>query len=64
MTDLKITLDAFGEEIAKAARTEATPLDQKLDAFKALTAYYALLLKRRKDGEEADEDEPSFWERQ
>ena len=60
MSDLKGTLDQFAEEIAQQARGEATPLDQKLDTFKALTTYYGLLLKRRKDGEDPDDDEPTM----
>lgn len=54
----------FDEELAKLAKSivqkaglDATPLDERVDAFKALTAYYALRLKH-KDGD--DEETAGF----
>jgi hypothetical protein len=58
-TDLKKTLDELGETLATAALLDATPFDQRLDAFKALTAYYALQLKR-KVSQDDDPDEPTM----
>lgn len=58
---LEKTLSDFALELAQAARLAATPLEQKIDTFKALTAYRALELKGRKGRDEDDEaDEPTM----
>lgn len=57
----------FDKELAKLAKTivqkatlDATPFDESVDAFKALTTYYALRLKHKTGEEDADESAFSF----
>lgn len=57
---LESTLSEFATELAKQARLSDTPFDQKLDAFKALTAYRALELKAKKGRDDDDEGEPTM----
>lgn len=55
----------FDEELAKLAKSivqkatlDATPFDESVDAFKALTAYYALRLKHKQG--DTDDGEGGF----
>ena len=61
---LEKTLSDFALELAQAARLSTTPLEQKIDTFKALTAYRALELKGRKNRDEDDSDEPTMGDLQ
>ncbi len=59
--DINEVLDAVAHDMAKTAQLSATPFEQKLDAFKALTAYAALRFKTRQKGDDLDEDgEPTM----
>lgn len=59
--NLKSDLDAFAASLAKDAQGKDTPLEVKVDVFKALTAFYALELKRLKgQPEEEDDGEPTM----
>lgn len=59
--NLKQTLDTLAQAIAHSVQLESTPFEQKLDAFKALTVYYNLELKRLKgQTEDDDPDEPTM----
>ena len=59
--DINDVLDEFAHDVAKTAKHADTPFEEKLDAFKALTAYAALRLKMRLKGEDPDEDgEPTM----
>lgn len=62
--NLESTLASFALELAQAARLSTTPLEQKIDTFKALTAYRALELKGRKRHEDDDSDEPTMGDLQ
>jgi hypothetical protein len=58
--DINDVLDEFAHDVAKTAKGDV-PFEEKLDAFKALTAYAALRLKMRLKGEDPDEDgEPTM----
>lgn len=58
--DINEVLDEFAHQIARAAGS-VEALDQKVDAFKALTAYAALRHKMRLKGDDIDEDgEPTM----
>ena len=60
--DINEVLDEFAHQIATDAGS-AESLEQKVDAFKALTAYAALRHKMRLKGEDLDEDgEPTMDE--
>lgn len=59
MTDFVDEMDQLAAEIAKAARQDATDLDIKIDAFKALMPYYAHN-KKLKGKEDEDSDLPNF----
>lgn len=56
---LKTDLDKLAASITTAATDKDTPFAERLDAFKALTAYYALLEKHKAKNED-DSDGPSF----
>jgi hypothetical protein len=56
---LKADLDKLAGSIANKATDKDTPFAERLDAFKALSAYYGLLLKTRSKSDE-DSDEPNF----
>lgn len=62
MTDFKHSLHQLAQTIAKKAQQDTTSLSDQLDAFKALTTYYAAMAKQRgKAGDEPDEsDGPSL----
>ena len=53
--DINEVLDGFAHEIAEDAKNEES-LEQKVDAFKALTAYAALRHKMSLKGRDLDED--------
>lgn len=46
MSSLKDELDKIALSLAAAIQVEECPLDAKLDAFKALTAYHLGLLRK------------------
>ena len=53
--DINEVLDEFAHDVARKAKQEI-PFEEKLDAFKALTAYAALRHKMRLKGEDLDEE--------
>ena len=57
--NLKEVLDKFAQKLKDKACEDDTPLQESIDAFKALTAYYATQQKNRKN--QAD-DEPDSGE--
>ncbi len=58
--DINEVLDEFAHQIAEDAKREDS-LEQKVDAFKALTAYAALAHKMRQKGDGVeDDDEPTM----
>lgn len=59
MSDLKKELDKIALSLASAIQQEECPLDAKLDAFKALTAYHLGLL-RKNASQPADDPAKSF----
>lgn len=58
--DFVAEMNLLAAEIAKAAREDATGLDIKIDAFKALTPYYAQQIKLKGKGDPEDDDIPDF----
>lgn len=56
---LKEVLDAMAQDIAEDAQDGDTALDQKVSAFNALRAYYALEKKHEK-GEDDDDGEETM----
>jgi hypothetical protein len=52
---LEKTLDKWASTLSDKAAEKDTPLQESIDAFKAVTAYYAAKGKRAR---KADEDEP------
>lgn len=60
MTAFLDEMDLLAAEIAKAARAAATALDIKIDAFKALTPYYAHQMKNKDKDDPEDDDLPNF----
>lgn len=57
--DFKVIMRNLAVSIAKAALQESTPLPDRLDAFKALNAYYATLAKQRgRAGDDSEGDDP------
>lgn len=66
MTDFMAAMDSLAAEIATAscdipegAEVVKVPLGDKIDAFKALMPYYALL-KKNAGKDESDDDSPDF----
>lgn len=59
MSDFENDMEELAADIALKAGGDI-PLNDKIDAFKALMPYYALLKKSNKGGEEEDEDLPNF----
>lgn len=51
-TDLK----DLASKIVHKAKEDSTPLVEKIDAFKCLTTYYALVLKKRGKQTDGDDD--------
>ena len=54
---LKSTLDKLAKTLSDKAAEKNTPLQESIDAFKALTAYYAAQQKHAKKPSD-DDDEP------
>ena len=59
--DINEVLDEFAHAVAKFAKGDVS-FEEKLDAFKALTAYAALRHKMRLKGDDLDEDGESTME--
>ena len=57
MTDFKKNFDKVAKNIADKAANKDTPFAEVIDAFKAMTAYYALQLKHK---DAPDEDTSGF----
>ena len=58
---LKKTLAEWAESLRKKAEEKDTPLQESIDAFKAVTAYYAVELKqRKKSGDDEEPDDGGF----
>ena len=53
-------MDQLAAEIAKAARSDSTNLDIKIDAFKALMPYYTHNKKLKDKDDSEDGDLPNF----
>lgn len=60
MTDFLTEMNQLAAEIAKAAREAASDLNIKIDAFKALTPYYAHQIKLKGKLDPADDSLPNF----
>lgn len=58
--NLKSELDQMAKSLIDKAKENETPLAEIVDAFKAVTAYYALDLKRKGREPAEDQDENSF----
>ena len=56
--NLKAEMDKFAAVLIKKASEDNTPLVERIDAFKAVTAYYAAQQKNRK-GQSDEEPDPS-----
>ena len=54
------TLDKLAKTISEKASEKGTTLEQSIDAFKALTAYYAVQQKRLKNRPEPEADSEGF----
>ena len=61
MTDFTAEMDKLAAQLAKDANMSEKNFGDRLDAFKALMPYYALLLKNKSKGED-DDDLPTFAE--
>ena len=55
--NLKQSLDAFAKTLIEKAKQKDTPLQESIDAFKAVTSYYAAQQKGRARKPDSDEDE-------
>jgi len=53
--DFDAELAKLAKAIVQKATQENTPFEESVDAFKALTAYYALRLKHKPDEDEPDD---------
>ena len=63
--DINEVLDELAHDVAKTAKGQSgdkVPFEEKLDAFKALTAYAALRHKMRQKGDDLDDPEESTME--
>ena len=58
MIDFKDSFDKIAKIMADKATEKDTPFAEITDAFKAMTAYYALLLKHK--GKTSDDDADGF----
>jgi hypothetical protein len=58
--NLRKIMDDFAETLSKKACEKNTPLQESTDAFKALTAYYAVLQKQAKKGGDDDTETDGF----
>ena len=59
MTDFTVEMDKLAAQLAADANAAEKAFGDRLDAFKALMPYYALLLKN-KAADEPDDDLPNF----
>lgn len=57
MIDFKASFDKIAEIMAEKAADKDTPFAEITDAFKAMTAYYALLLKHKAKSGDDDSDD-------
>jgi hypothetical protein len=57
---LRTELDKLASSIAKNAALDATSLQEKVDAIKALTPYYALTQKLAAKGADDEDDGATF----
>ena len=60
MSDFAKEMDNLAAALAKDANMAEKNFGDRLDAFKALMPYYALLKKREKPDDEDDENTPNF----
>ena len=60
MTSIEKTLDSWAGKLSDKAAKDDTPLQESIDAFKALTAYYAVERKQLKKQDEDDPDSGGF----
>lgn len=59
MTDFTTEMDALAAQLARDANAAEKAFGDRLDAFKALMPYYALL-KKNKIKDDPDDDLPNF----
>ena len=55
---LQKTLDDWAQELSSKASEKDTPLQESVDAFKAVTAYYAARTKNAKKSGDDESEEP------
>jgi len=60
MTDFTDEMDKLAAQLAKDANMAEKNFGDRLDAFKVLMPYYALLLKNRGKSDEDDDGLPTF----
>jgi hypothetical protein len=60
MTGFTDEMDKLAAQLAKDANMVEKNFGDRLDAFKALMPYYALLKKNAGKGDDADDDLPNF----
>lgn len=62
MSDLRKELDELATKIAQEATQDAISPQERVDALKALTSYYAATQKvdAKTGGDDSDEDAPTF----
>ena len=58
--NLKSEMDKFAQVLIAKASQDNTPLLERIDAFKAVTAYYAAQQKKRKNQDEEEPDSGGF----
>lgn len=58
MTDFSKSFDKIAKQIADKAAHKDTPFAEIIEAFKVMTAYYALLLKHK--GKPSEDDSAGF----
>ncbi len=57
LDETRQSLDKLAKSISETAQQDATDFKDRLDAFKFLTAYYALLMKHAGKGGGDDDDD-------
>jgi hypothetical protein len=60
MTDFTDEMDRLAASLAKDANMAEKAFSDRLDAFKALMPYYALLIKNKGGRDDADDGLPNF----
>ena len=58
---LEKTLDQWAGKLSDKAGQDDTPLQESIDAFKAVTAYYAAKGKRARKQDEDEPEEPGSF---